>query len=75
MKNFIITFGQLHAHRVEGYTFDKDSVAIIQAESHHEAHDIAMDIFKGIFHQCIPEEKFDTDDGIKWFPRGKHKAN
>ena len=75
MKRFIITFGQVHTHRINCYTFDKDSVAIIQAEDTNEAHHIAMDIFKGVFHQCVPEEYFDAEGFIKYFPRGKHPSN
>lgn len=75
MKTFIVTFGQQHTHRINNYTFDKDSVAIIQAESHYKAHNIAMDIFNEKFHRCIPEEEYDIGDWAKYFPNGKHKAN
>lgn len=75
MKNFIITFGQRHTHRINNYTFDKDSVAVIEAETINDAHDIAMIIFDKVFHQCVPEEKYDVEDWAEYFPRGKHKAN
>lgn len=75
MPNFIITFGQRHTHRINNYTFDKDSVAIIEAETCNDAHDIAMDIFNEEFHKCISEEAYDISDKAKYFPRGKHKAN
>ena len=75
MNRFIITFGQTHTHRVNNYTFDKDSVAIIKAETHKKAHDLAMEIFNKEFHNCYPEEAFDNGDNIKYFPRGKIEAN
>lgn len=76
MPNFIITFGQNHVHRMDNdYIFNKDSVAIIKAESRNEAHNIAMNTFKGMFHQCISETNFDNEGWIKYYPRGKMKAN
>lgn len=75
MKKFIITFGQIHAHRVNGKTFDKDSVAVVKAESQNEAHEFAMDVFNKEFHHCIPEEEFDNSNSIQYFPRGKMEAN
>ena len=37
MERFIIPFGQDHAHRVNNYTFDKDSIAVIQQALDHAA--------------------------------------
>ncbi len=45
MKNFYITFGQEHAHRVNNHTFDKDSVGIIKARNESDARDIAFELF------------------------------
>ena len=74
MTNYIVTFGQIHAHRVNGYTFDKDSVAIIQAEDYGRAREIAFKLFGGKFHQCLTEKEFDSKKSINYFPRGKHHA-
>ena len=64
MPEFYITFGQVHVHSVNGKTFDKDCVAGIDAKDKNEAHDKAMDIFKGIFHQVL------TEPHLEYFPRG-----
>ena len=75
MSRFIITFGQQHAHRVNGITFDKDSVAIIEALNNFKAREIAFSLFDAKFHQCVEEELYDKDGWDKYFPRGKFPAN
>lgn len=75
MNRYIITFGQTHAHRKNGYTFDKDSVAIIEAENYDNGRELAFEIFDNKFHQCVTEESFDQGNLIRYFPRGKHPAN
>lgn len=75
MARFIITFGQIHYHRVNGHTFDKDSVAVIKAEDHQKARSIAFDLFGNKFCTSYDEEKFDTKGYIEYFPRGKMEAN
>jgi len=65
MKNYYISFGQIHTHSVEGKTFDKNCIAVIKAESKSDAHNKAMDIFNGVF--CfVYEEKPD----MSFYPRG-----
>ncbi len=73
MANYIITFGQEHTHSVNGITLDKDCVAVIEAPEHSSAHDRAMHLFNGVFHNCTPEKVFDESDRLKHFPRGKIK--
>ena len=68
MGKFYITFGQVHVHSVNGKTLDKDCLAEIEAESHGAAHALAMDIFKGVFHQCLLEKEL--PEVIHYFPRG-----
>ena len=75
MNRFIITFGQTYTHRVNNYTFDKDSVAIIKAETHEKAREIAFELFNDVFHNSFTEEEFDGKGLIKYFPRGKIEAN
>jgi len=75
MDRFIITFGQKHAHRVNGTTFDKDSVAVIRAEDYEEARKLAFNFFDNKFHNCMTEEEFDDGNLIQYFPRGKFNAN
>lgn len=71
----IITFGQIHVHRVNGVTFDKDSVAVITAENEYEARCIAFNMFDAHFCTSYTEEEFDREGMIKWYPRGKFNAN
>lgn len=75
MNRYIITFGQQHAHRVNGITFDKDSVAVVTADNEEEARAFAQDVFKNEYHSSYPEDVFDSSDKIKYFPRGKMEAN
>lgn len=65
MKKFYISFGQVHTHSVNGKTFDKDCLAEIEAKDKNEAHDVAMDIFKGVF--CMVYEELPD---MSFFPRG-----
>lgn len=45
MPTFYLTFGQAHAHSVNGKTFDKDCYAAIEAPSYEKAREIAFEIF------------------------------
>ena len=59
-----ITFGQIHVHRVEGKTFDKDCVALV-----HSSEEEARKVFWPEFHQSFTEDEFDP--GImEYYPRG-----
>lgn len=67
---FYISFGQTHAHAIDGKTFDKDCIAVINAEKENEAREIAFNAFgqKWCF---IYIEKPD----MKFFPRGLINLN
>lgn len=71
----LVTFGQEHAHRVNGYTFDKDSVAVITANSEKEAREIAFELFGPKFFTTYSEAEFDQSGDIRYYPRGKQNAN
>lgn len=75
MNNFIVTFGQKHTHRVNGVTFDKDSVAVIEAEDYGKAREIAFELFGPKFCMMHDEEAYDMKNMGDYFPRGKFKAN
>jgi hypothetical protein len=45
MKNFYFTFGQIHAHSVNGKTFDKDCVVKINAKNSNNARTKMFDTF------------------------------
>ena len=70
MPQYYVSFGQNHAHAIGGFTYDKDVIGIIEAESSSEAHRFAMEMFEGKFgtlYQACPDMSF--------FPRGTHKIN
>lgn len=67
---FLLTFGQVHAHRVAGQTFDKDSVAVIEASDEMEARQKAFIWFGDQWHQCLQEDEV-AEDFMSHFPRGK----
>ena len=73
MSKFYISFGQVHVHSVNGKTFDKNCLAEIEADSHEEAHKEAMDIFKGVFHNCYTEKRL--PEVLHYFPRGVIKVS
>lgn len=62
-----ITFGQVHAHSVNGKTFDKDCVAVIEAETVNDGHAKAMELFNGKFHRAVGEV---DESFMSFFPRG-----
>lgn len=68
MKTYV-TFGQVHAHSVNGETFDKDCVAVIEADSPAEGRALAFEYFGPKFCFSYPEEHFDHGS-MHYFPRG-----
>lgn len=62
---FYVTFGQIHVHSVNGKTFDKDCVAVIEAENHSTAREKAFAAFDGKFFTT-----YDKEPEMKYFPRG-----
>lgn len=66
MSKFYITFGQDHAHRINGKTFDCNCVAEVEAKDENEARNIFMPQF------CFsyPEEAFDFESLPIYYPRG-----
>ncbi len=60
-----ITFGQIHAHKINGKTLDCNCVAEIEADSIQAAHEGAMELFDAKFHQCTKEVP-----DMSYFPRG-----
>jgi len=63
MKTFV-TFGQVHKHEIDGKTFDKDCVAIVDGDRER-----VFELFGT--HWCFeyPEEHW-NDENMKHFPRG-----
>lgn len=69
MKTYV-TFGQIHVHSVNGKTFDKDCVAVIEAKDAEAGRAKAFEIFGEKFCFTYPEDKFIKDKMMEWFPRG-----
>jgi len=64
-----ITFGQVHAHSVNGKTFDKDSVAAISCNSYADGRKKAFEYFDNKFHNAYVEEDI-NEKLLSYFPRG-----
>ena len=64
-----ITFGQVHIHSINGKTFDRDSIAVINCKDYIEGRKKAFELFKRLFHNCYSEDEF-NDDILSYFPRG-----
>lgn len=69
-----ITFGQIHVHRVNNITFDKDSIAKINCSSYADGREKAFKFFGAKWHNCYIEEDI-TDKVLSYFPRGILEAN
>ncbi len=61
-----ISFGQVHVHRVDGATFDCDSICSIECDSIQHGREIAMKVFDGKFMTNYTRDKLQ----MKFFPRG-----
>jgi hypothetical protein len=70
MPKFCISFGQQHVHRVNGRTFDKDSIAVIERPTHEEARNAAFEYFGDKFFTSYDYDKFIADGSLKYYPRG-----
>lgn len=70
MESFIVTFGQVHVHSVNGKTFDKDCVAEILAEDMGMARLIAVEHFGDKFCFMHTLEHFKSSGMAAYFPRG-----
>lgn len=68
MKTYV-TFGQVHVHEVNGKLFDKDSVAVIEAESPTAGRLRAADVFGDQFFTTYTDVTWD-ENNLKYFPRG-----
>jgi len=70
MKDYYLTFGQDHTHRVNGYTYDCNVVCVIRAENHGAARTIAFDTFDDKF-----ATTYESAPNMEYFSRGLHKLN
>ena len=68
MKTYI-TFGQAHVHSINGKTFDKDCVAVIESVSSEQGRERAFEIFGPKFCMEYFDKEF-KDEDLKYYPRG-----
>ena len=68
MKTYI-TFGQVHIHRVNNKTFDKDTVAVINHSTDRCGRDVAFELFGDKFHNEYSENTW-SEDLLDYFPKG-----
>lgn len=65
-----VTFGQVHAHHVNGQTLDKDCVAVLEAESHERGRALAWDLFGPQFFTTYAEDQWQEERQLAFYPRG-----
>lgn len=68
MKTYV-TFGQVHVHSVNGKTFDKDCVAVIESDSAEQGRKLAFAYFDNKFCFEYPEQYW-KEEKLEYFPRG-----
>lgn len=68
MKTYI-TFGQIHVHNINGKTFDKDCVAVIESNDAKTGRDLTDAYFGDKFCFTYSEDRFNMDD-MKYYSRG-----
>lgn len=73
MSKTYVTFGQDHAHSVNGKTFDKDCVAVINCNDAAHGRQLAFEFFGGKFFTAYT--KGDIDDLMQFYPRGYIEVN
>lgn len=59
-----VTFGQIHTHRINNNTIDKDCVVVLDENS-----DKAYELFGSKFSQFYSEEDW-SEDNMVYYPRG-----
>lgn len=74
MTKIYVTFGQAHAHSVNGKTFDKDCVAVIYAKDQEEGRDLAFIYFGPKFAFTYSEGSWKPSN-LRFFPRGYIEVN
>ena len=68
MKTYV-TFGHIHTHSINGITFDKDCVAVIEADTANAGRDKAFALFGPQFCTTYTNAAY-VEPIMKHFPRG-----
>ena len=74
MPKTYVTFGQIHVHSVNGRTFDKDCIAVINCTDADDGRRKAFEIFKSKFCFEYHEDEWNLEDMI-YYPRGLITVN
>lgn len=71
MRHYV-TFGQVHVHQIGSQFFDKDCIAVFEADEYLSAREKAFQLFGSEFCMCYSEEKFKAfvSKSLHLFPRG-----
>ena len=69
MKTYV-TFGGDHIHIINGVILDKDTVAVITGPDAMSNRDTAFELFGNKFSFETPENFFNLEEKMKWFPKG-----
>lgn len=69
MEKYFVTFGSAHIHSVNGKTFDKDCICVIEAESYSEGREIAFAAFGPVYAFFYEEQDWKAES-TALFPRG-----
>ena len=60
-----ITFEQIHTHSINGKTFDKNCIGVLEADNVVDGYCRAMNLFNKQFHRALGEKP-----DMSYFPRG-----
>lgn len=74
MAKTFITFGQTHVHSVNGKTFDKDCVAVIECDSWLDGREKAFEFFGPTWCMEYHEKEWGVAE-LEWYPRGFINVN
>ena len=75
MAKTYVTFGQIHVHRMNGKEFDKDCVAVIEAESAELGRIQAFRYFGYKFCTSFYDKEWEEDIQMRYYPRGYINVN
>lgn len=71
MSLFFFTFGQVHAHSINGKTFDKDCVAVVQEDNEEGARRYVREATNNQYHESFDIKRFTKkEDMMRYYPRG-----
>lgn len=70
MPKTYVTFGQIHAHSVNGKTVDKDTVARIECTGPQAGRSKAFELFGDKFCFAYYESHWDEAEQLPYFPKG-----